>query len=81
MEVDERELRNRKPQLEPVPSHYYSPRSKRGRQDPSQEAMPNNVKTANDLHAERNEATNSLHEENLPRSTLKGERQRQSPQG
>ena len=51
---------------------------KRGRQDPSHEAMPN-VKTANHLQAEHNEATNSLHEESLPRSNLNGERQRQSP--
>ena len=46
---------------------------KRGRQDPSHEAMSNNVKTANHLQAERKEATNSLHEENLPRSNSKGE--------
>ena len=51
---------------------------KQGRQDPSYEAMPNNVKTANHLQAEHNEATNSLHKENLPRRNLKGERQRQS---
>ena len=53
---------------------------KRGRKDPSHEAMPNNVKTAKHLQPEHDEATNSLHEENLPRS-LKGEGQRQSPQG
>ena len=54
---------------------------KRGRQDSSHETMPNNNgKTANHLQAERNEATNSLQQENLLRSNLKGERQRQSPQ-
>ena len=52
---------------------------KRGRQDPSHETMPNG-KTANHLQAKGNEATNSLQEENLLRSKLKGKRQRQSPQ-
>ena len=53
---------------------------KRGRQNPSHETMPNNGKTANHLQAERNEATNSLQQENLLRSNIKGERQRQSLQ-
>ena len=52
----------------------------RGRQDPSHETMANNGKTANHLQAERNEATYTLQQENLLRSNLKGERQRQSPQ-
>ena len=53
---------------------------KRGRQDPSHETMPNSGKTANHLQAERHEATNSLQQENLLRSKLKGKRQWQSPQ-
>ena len=52
-----------------------------GRQDPNHEAMPNNVKIANHLQAEHNEATNTLQEVNIPQSNSKGESQRQSCQG
>ena len=56
-----------------LPTTHQEPRQvhKRGRQDPSHEMMPNNGKTANHLQAERNEATNSLQQENLLRSNLK----------